>query len=92
MFANAFQFLGDVFAELLAEISKEALVQEVGEMAIAVGVQMSPVQGEANIVLRIEIESRLEDVDEVNESHLTVIENAEGTRVGVRQIAGLIAS
>lgn len=31
------------------------------------------------------------DVDKVNEAHLTVIERADGDRVGVRQIAGLIA-
>jgi phosphatidylserine decarboxylase len=31
------------------------------------------------------------DVDKVNEAHLTVIERADGERVGVRQIAGLIA-
>jgi phosphatidylserine decarboxylase len=31
------------------------------------------------------------DIDKVNEAHLTVIERADGERVGVRQIAGLIA-
>jgi len=31
------------------------------------------------------------DVDKVNESHLTVIERPDGDRLGVRQIAGLIA-
>ena len=31
------------------------------------------------------------DVDKLNEAHLTVIERADGERVGVRQIAGLIA-
>lgn len=31
------------------------------------------------------------DVDKVNEAHLVVIERADGERVGVRQIAGLIA-
>ena len=31
------------------------------------------------------------DVDKVNEAHLTVIERADGERLGVRQIAGLIA-
>ncbi len=31
------------------------------------------------------------DVDKVNEAHLTVIERESGERVGVRQIAGLIA-
>jgi len=30
-------------------------------------------------------------VDKVNEAHLTVIEGADGDRIGVRQIAGLIA-
>ncbi|HEV8240870.1 MAG TPA: phosphatidylserine decarboxylase [Thermoanaerobaculia bacterium] len=31
------------------------------------------------------------DVDKVNEAHLTVIERPDGERLGVRQIAGLIA-
>ena len=31
------------------------------------------------------------DIDKVNEAHLTVIERPDGERVGVRQIAGLIA-
>lgn len=31
------------------------------------------------------------DVDRVNESHLTVLQTAGGDRVGVRQIAGLVA-
>jgi|SRR6185503_20050061 len=31
------------------------------------------------------------DVDKVNEAHLTVIQRPDGERVGVRQIAGLIA-
>jgi phosphatidylserine decarboxylase len=31
------------------------------------------------------------DVDKVNESHLSVIERPDGDRVGIRQIAGLIA-
>jgi phosphatidylserine decarboxylase len=31
------------------------------------------------------------DVDKINEAHLTVIEGEDGERVGVRQIAGLIA-
>jgi phosphatidylserine decarboxylase len=31
------------------------------------------------------------DVDKINESHLTVVEAEDGARIGVRQIAGLIA-
>jgi phosphatidylserine decarboxylase len=31
------------------------------------------------------------DVDKVNEAHLTVVERPDGERIGVRQIAGLIA-
>jgi len=31
------------------------------------------------------------DVDKINEAHLTVIEGDDGQRIGVRQIAGLIA-
>ena len=33
----------------------------------------------------------VEDIDQYNESHLTVIEKEDGSRVGIRQIAGLLA-
>ncbi len=33
----------------------------------------------------------VEDIDQYNEAHLTVIEQADGSRVGIRQIAGLLA-
>ncbi|MBZ0111638.1 MAG: phosphatidylserine decarboxylase [Thermoanaerobaculia bacterium] len=33
----------------------------------------------------------VEDIDQYNESHLTIIERNDGARVGIRQIAGLLA-
>lgn len=59
-----------------------------------VHVQKTPVAGEV-IATRYrkgqKVAAFREDAGDVNEQHLTVIETPEGRRVGVRQIAGLLA-
>jgi phosphatidylserine decarboxylase len=59
-----------------------------------VHVQKTPVTGEV-VATRYrkgkKVAAFREDAGDVNEQHLTVIETAEGGRVGVRQIAGLLA-
>lgn len=59
-----------------------------------VHVQKTPVAGEV-VVTRYrqgqKVAAFREDAGDVNEQHLTVIETPDGSRVGVRQIAGLLA-
>jgi phosphatidylserine decarboxylase len=59
-----------------------------------VHVQKTPIEGEV-VVSRYTVGKKVAafrpDAGEINEKHLSVIRNAEGTRIGVLQIAGLLA-
>jgi phosphatidylserine decarboxylase len=59
-----------------------------------VHVQRSPTRGEvvhSSHRVGRKVAAFRPDAHEVNESHLTVLEAADGSRIGVRQIAGLVA-
>lgn len=62
--------------------------------AFDVHVQKAPIDGvvvASSLTRGKKLPAFRPDVDRVNEAHLTVIERESGERVGVRQIAGLIA-
>ncbi len=62
--------------------------------AFDVHVQRAPVEGKvAHSVYQPgrKVAAFRADADKVNENHLTVLERPEGDRIGVRQIAGLLA-